>query len=404
MTVALPIKKQISLHWMGRTVTLDVSQELFSSHQVDRGSKMLLSSLEGVDMPARGAAVDFGCGYGVLGLAWQVTHPAWSMCYVDRDALAVAFAQHNVATADPDLTERASFVHDVTPPLPPERGFDLVLWNVPGKAGQDVLVSLLDIVLDGLALNGLAALVVVNPLGDALRLGAARSDVAIEHDTMGRDHTILHIRKVGGDVSCRNAFDTGAFDRPLATFSLEGESWQLVPVVGLPEYDSLSHSTALAGRLLIELAREARPWRWMVNGSGVGHLAILATRLWPESAGVVTGRDALALRATERAVETNSDEVNAEYRGSWRIEEKREPPAHADVLIAVIPAQIQMDGMDEMIRGIERCVAPAGMAVLHGKSTEIARVERQLKRRPAWRVGGGVKRRGEAAISVSYKI
>ncbi|MBA2759906.1 MAG: methyltransferase, partial [Chloroflexia bacterium] len=75
MDEPLDIKKQVSLHWGALHLELDVAQDLFSSHQVDRGSKMLLSSLESVALPEHGEAVDFGCGYGVLGIAWQAVHP-----------------------------------------------------------------------------------------------------------------------------------------------------------------------------------------------------------------------------------------------------------------------------------------------------------------------------------------
>jgi len=68
-------KKQVDLVWRGQRLSLAVAQELFSSHDVDAGSKLLLRSLDPDQFPDAGRAIDFGCGYGVLGLAWQQAKP-----------------------------------------------------------------------------------------------------------------------------------------------------------------------------------------------------------------------------------------------------------------------------------------------------------------------------------------
>src|SRR5680860_833723 len=88
-------KKDVMLTWNTRQTNYAVAQELFSSHEVDAGSKLLLRSLDVTPFPERGHAIDFGCGYGVLGLAWRDALPGWTVDLVDRDALAVAFSRWN---------------------------------------------------------------------------------------------------------------------------------------------------------------------------------------------------------------------------------------------------------------------------------------------------------------------
>ncbi|HYH11195.1 MAG TPA: methyltransferase, partial [Thermomicrobiales bacterium] len=171
----LPIKKSVSLAWREHSITLDVAQELFSSHQVDRGSRMLLDSLDVDAFGVAGHAADFGCGYGVLGIAWQAVRPAWSMTYVDRDALAVAFTRHNLSNLDEGTYGPVRLVCDISLPYK-EAGYDLVLWNVPGKAGREVIAGLLDVVVDALAAGGLLAVVVVHPLADLFTDAFVRED------------------------------------------------------------------------------------------------------------------------------------------------------------------------------------------------------------------------------------
>lgn len=401
MGQSLAVKKQVSLHWSGVRLELDVAQDLFSSHQVDRGSKMLLSSLESVALPELGEAVDFGCGYGVLGIAWQAIHPGWSMCYVDRDALAVAFAEHNVGRAIPDLAARASYLHDVTPPEPPDDGFDLVLWNVPGKAGAEVLASLTKVALDGLGQDGLLALVVVNPLAETLRgVATMHPGVVCERNDVGRDHTVLHLRKVTADASWRHAFDEGVFDRPEARFELGERSWALTPVIGLPEYDSLSHSTALAGDAMQQMGTDAGIDRWLVHEPGAGHLAVLAGLLWPGARALVTSRDALALRSTARALQRECPRTSVEFRPLGSIAELMNRQLAVDAAVIAVPDQSQLEKLGGLIDAAATRVKPGGTAILHGGSTEIGRLERLAGKDPSWRTGKRTKRGGASALPI----
>ena len=399
----LPIKKRLSLHWQGANLELEVAQDLFSSHQVDRGSKMLLSSLEHLDVPERGSAVDFGCGYGVLGLAWQARHQGWSMRYVDRDALAVAFARHNVGRSIPHLADRASFQHDVMPPSPPERGFDLVLWNVPGKAGAEVLRSLTTVTLDGLGTGGLLALVVVNPLAGELLQAAERPDIAVALNEPGRDHTVLHLRRTSGDVCWRDAFESGDFDRPRTAFSIGDMSWELVPVMGLPEYDSLNHATELAGQAMLNVESASESVRWWIHEPGAGHLAVMARQLWRDANATVSSRDALALLSTRRAVEQARPGTELDLRPVWGIPELVDTGVEANVAMVAIPDQIQMSDITDLTAAIEVCVAPGGVVILHGGSTEIGRMERSIGRQSWWKAGRRSRLRGSAALVARKK-
>lgn len=390
----LPIKKSVSLTWQGKTLDFDVAQELFSSHQVDRGSRMLLDTLDLAGFPARGSAADFGCGYGVLGIAWQAVFPEWSMAYVDRDALAVAFTRHNVAQVDGEARDGARYECDISLPYK-DAGYDLVLWNVPGKAGRAVIAGLLDVVLDSLAPGGVLAAVIVHPLADLFAGELTRDDVAVTLTERGKEHTVVHIRRTSGQPMARTPFEDGLFNRPPQAFAVGDLAWELVPVIGLPEYESLSHATELAAKALISVAHDTTVATWEVIDPGAGHLAVVANLLWPEAAGEVYGRDALAIRTTARAIEPDAS-VKAET--VWGV-----PGLHGhsqvEVIVAALPEQAQVDELGRLLDAIRAVLAPDGAAVLHGRSTEIARIERLIRRDAELRARKAEKLRGFAAVT-----
>jgi SAM-dependent methyltransferase len=392
MSASLPIKKTVSFQWRGRRLSFDVAQALFSSHQVDRGSRLLLDSLDPDAFPAEGVAADFGCGYGVLGISWQATLPDWSMDYIDRDELAVAVARHYAARQPGAGRGPARFVCDITV-TPPEGGYNLVLWNVPGKAGRPVIAELLDVALDALAPGGVLAAVVVHPLADLFTDDLARDDVETTHRDRGKEHTVVHLRRTGGEAVRRDPFVEGAFDRATEVFEAAGLEWMLTPVVGLPEYDSLDRATELAIRELAEIGGDVA--RWLAVEPGVGHLAVAPFLLWPAARGVLTGRDALALRSSHRAV---GEVLSIVPEPAWGLAEVA-VEAPVDVAVVALPEQAQPDELGAMLGDLGPLVAPGGVAVLHGRSTEVARAVAAARKRSDWRFGPVAKLRGAAAVT-----
>ncbi|MDZ4277535.1 MAG: methyltransferase, partial [Dehalococcoidia bacterium] len=82
--------KIVPLRHEGGLLRLRVSQALFSSYEVDTGTRFLLRSLAGIEA---GSVLDLGCGYGPIGLALKQSAPARTVHMVDRDALAVHYAR-----------------------------------------------------------------------------------------------------------------------------------------------------------------------------------------------------------------------------------------------------------------------------------------------------------------------
>ena len=120
----------------GRTLRLHSTWGLFSPKQIDDGSRLLLDHVK----PDNAEAIlDVGCGCGVLGLALACRAPAARVDLVDKDFVAVDYAQANARRNGLDtcrafLSNGFSHVGDGR--------YDLIVSNLPAKVGRELLYIL----------------------------------------------------------------------------------------------------------------------------------------------------------------------------------------------------------------------------------------------------------------------
>ena len=100
--VARFVNKTVPFRFLGRDLVFQLSHALFSSFDIDDGTRALLKSIaQNVDVPALGSVLDVGCGVGVIGACLRAHAPRAKTVLQDRDALAAAFADaHDAALAD----------------------------------------------------------------------------------------------------------------------------------------------------------------------------------------------------------------------------------------------------------------------------------------------------------------
>ncbi|MGB3307231.1 MAG: methyltransferase [Thermomicrobiales bacterium] len=384
-------KKQVTLRWEGRSVDLAVAQELFSSHEVDRGSLLLLRSLDVDALPERGRSLDYGCGYGVLGLAVKAIRPAWEVTLVDRDALAVTFSAWNAVHLGMAVDCRCG----LDPLDSTGAGYDLVLWNVPGKAGASVLARLTGEALDVLAPAGTLALVIVHPLAETVRTAiAARDDIAIAHESKGREHTVIHARRTSGSpTGSRDGFADGIFDREAIEVVYGEIAYGLVPVIGLPQYDGPDQTSLMVMDALTSLPADDRERRRaMVVRPGVGHLPKAVQTRWPSAELVLVDRDLLALRASARAL-GNEDRTRTFASPDF---EGVDIGAPVDLAIVMIPDQMRPPVMTRLLDDLVERIVPGGLLLASGASTEVSRFASLAAKRSAVRLRDQRKRRGSS--------
>jgi 16S rRNA G1207 methylase RsmC len=128
---------RFSEHLGGREYHFVSTWGLFSPRNLDEGSRLLLEQ-----MPVRpnDDCLDLGCGYGPIGIAMAHQAPRGRTLLVDKDFVAVEYAQRNIrenrlGNCEVRLSNGFSQVG--------ERRFDLIASNIPAKVGKELLLILL---------------------------------------------------------------------------------------------------------------------------------------------------------------------------------------------------------------------------------------------------------------------
>ncbi|MCL2130458.1 MAG: methyltransferase, partial [Treponema sp.] len=205
--------REARFDFRGHSYHFSLSHGLFSSADIDSGSRFLLKifsnflddNLTGLKNPAFLSRVppftllDAGSGIGVLGVCAagalsdffiqkNISGAGFIKCRAqDRDELATIFSAYNAAKNGISPGNYEAY----TEPLlsgPPR--WNLILSNIPAKAGLPVLEDFICRSARLLKKDGLVFLVVVNTLKDFFREKIAK-EAALYFEETGKEHTVF---------------------------------------------------------------------------------------------------------------------------------------------------------------------------------------------------------------------
>ena len=116
---------------LGHRLQFHTTWGLFSPKAIDEGTRLLLRHLE---VRTDDRAIDLGCGYGPLGLAIARSAPQGHCLMVDKDFVAVDYANANARRNGIDNAE--AMLSDGLRHVPPQR-FTLAVTNLPAKTSKE---------------------------------------------------------------------------------------------------------------------------------------------------------------------------------------------------------------------------------------------------------------------------
>ncbi|TFG72625.1 MAG: methyltransferase domain-containing protein [Anaerolineales bacterium] len=379
----LHYKKDLDFWHEGVSLTFRVSQALFSSHQIDTGTQRLLKTVLDFPFNEGSKILDLGCGYGPIGLTLAKRHPGSFVHMVDRDILAVDYARQNAILNGLDncMAYGSLGYDDVT-----EHDFDLIISNIPGKAGETVVTALLEDARYYLKTGGTVAIVVVTPLEEFVSTVLNQPDIEVLHHSVYAGHVVFHYCfKSTPAYPAGASFENGVYDRASVELSLNDADITMITGYGLPEFDSLDYQTDLVIKALVEMA--SLPVRHViVYNPGQGYLPVILWRLSKPEKITLVSRDLLSLKVTRVNLSENGcpgERMSMRSQTGWDLHQTT--PEFSDSYVAdfIVGVLRNDDGQEISAAEVKQAVvnlAVGGYILVAGGSTPITRLLKDMQK------------------------
>ncbi|UQB42466.1 methyltransferase [Thiomicrospira microaerophila] len=187
MATIAELKQDLSIqsNLMGKPLTFKTTWGIFSPREIDSGTELLLRYLE---IKPDEVALDIGCGYGPIGLAIAANAPQGEVHMVDKDFVAVDYANKNAQHNG--LNHAKAYLSNGLSAVPKEIQFSTVVSNIPAKVGKEMLSILLHDIHQQLVPGGQLVVVTINGLRDYMKRNFNDVFGNYEKVKQGKDYTI----------------------------------------------------------------------------------------------------------------------------------------------------------------------------------------------------------------------
>jgi SAM-dependent methyltransferase len=353
------VHKTVPLKFAGADLRLKTSHALFSSHRVDDGTMLLLKTLaQRKVLPETGRVLDAGCGVGPLALAIKKAKPGLTVTARDRLVLAAQYTAENARINGLEVDAAPGLLLDQTP-----GPWDLIVSNLPAKAGAPVLGDFVRRSLALLAPGGLVAVVIVEPLATWLgtELGAAGARTVYRETAPG--YEVFHYG-VSSPSSVPNGPFPDAYRRGEVAWKTGDSRFLQRTFFGLPNFDGLDFRLQATLPLLKGLKPDGDVLVWEPVQ---GHLATWARSVLPGGGALhVAGNDVLGLAA---AAGNGGEPV---LHPAAFFQDLNLPPV-SGALVQFHP-EPEVPWAEASCEALRRLVRPGGWALVNGSSTDLNRL------------------------------
>lgn len=181
------LKKDLSIeaNLMSHPLKFATTWGIFSPREIDSGTELFLKYL---DIKEDEVALDIGCGYGPIGLAIAACAPKGQVHMVDKDFVAVEYANKNAQLNQ--LGNAQAYLSNGLSNVPKDIQFTTVVSNIPAKVGKEMLGIMLHDIHKQLAPGGQLVVVTINGLRQYMKRNFNEVFGNYEKVKQGRDYTI----------------------------------------------------------------------------------------------------------------------------------------------------------------------------------------------------------------------
>ncbi|MDP2637763.1 MAG: methyltransferase [Candidatus Levybacteria bacterium] len=395
-------KKIVQYDYRGINLNFRVSQMLFSSQGVDHGTQRLLRSFIFEKIDTYHKVLDFGCGYGPIGIALKRFCPTSIIHMVDRDALALEFSRQNSSINNVnDIKIYASLGYDDII----DTDFDLIASNIPAKIGEKALEHVLKDARFYLRPGGRAAVVVIGAIADYVeRALASDTGIKILFRRAWPGHVVFHYSFIENKTLTKpkvSAFDRGIFDREKNDFSVGSLDFIMQTAYGLSEFDTLSYET----KLLIDNLRYLKDHplgNVVIFNPGQGYIAVALSLHSKINNLILIGRDLQSLRVSKRNLMLNSyPEKNIFLL--HQIDMSQISQEQADHIVGVFDEKDGLVIHSAYMNQAASHLSEKGLIIISSTSTAITRIEKFIRTKKNLEILEKKKLKGRSLIMIKHK-
>jgi 16S rRNA G1207 methylase RsmC len=396
MTTDVYFHKLIIFRGWKQEVKFRTSQELFSAHDIDTGSRFLLRTIVEAGYVTPQSILDLGCGYGALGLVLKSLYPESAVHLTDRDALAVEYAHQNAVLNNLSVEAYASLDYlGVT-----RNDYDLIVCNVPGKAGDSVIGYLLGEAGAYLKSGGIMCIVVVSPLEAIAEKKLAEltgAEVILKRARSG--HTVFHYRFTGSRLEPKKtSVEAGVYRRKEIKIKQDKLAYDMETAFGLPEFDTLSYDTELLFEA-IEGMKNRQFKHLLALNPLQGHVPSALWRCFTPQSITLAGRDLLALMYSRLNLLKNGcppDRIQTFHQSGLEL------TGRYDLIAGVLPEE-NKEALERTFEQAAGLLDQRGTLAIAGGSTAITRLETLAATQPELVIKGRERRRGYSSLVVEKR-
>lgn len=381
------LKKVISFSHRDEELEFAVSQQLFSSHSVDHGTKRLLRTLLFEEIDSYEKVLDLGCGYGPIGISLAKQRPTATVHMTDIDALALRYAEANAQLNDVDA--QVSVFPSVGFQSVQDDDYDLIISNIPAKVGTDAIRHLLLAGTRHLSSEGKMVVVVVDSIDPQVsELLESHDAIDVTFHRAWPGHHVYHYRFTDPDaVRQDDHYDIAAFARNQRGFFYKKHDFKLDTSHGLGEFDELSYDTSLLFSYMKHLPNRLE--RVIVFNPGQGYTALVLAAIYPHTQLLMVGRNLLALGTTLHNLKQNellSECMDAAHVVGLDLTNEPTFEEPVDVVLGAVPDKRDLAVYEELLEQLNDVLKENGSAILASSSTVITRIEDLLRDYPQFSV------------------
>ncbi len=372
--------KEVAFRFNGKSLSFFLSQSLFSSFDIDEGTKLLLKTLNKNSTAKSGSSIlDMGCGTGVLGLSLKKSIPDCTVTLQDRDALASYFTQLNAeknGISDVAIHTSLAFT------CPSDKKYDLIVSNLPAKAGIPVLKHMMEELLFHLAGQGTGAVVIVSPLQEQLEriLDGVPAAVSFRENT--KDYSVFHFTKANeAELLPKTEADPILpYIRRTDSYKVDTCTYPLTTVFGLPDFDTPPYDAVLFASALTRRKPEGNIFIW---NPGQGHSAALLVSNAETEIQTLTlaSRDVLQceisaynIKELKPSITIQTECCPAPLSALW--EEQKENRSYAWMMFS-LSEPVEKKMIPAILSETEEVLLPEGFLVFTGKSAHLSLLSKE---------------------------